>query len=264
MDLEFVTIERRGRIAIVRFDSGAKANALSSQILKELTLAAHSFDDDFETSAVILTGRDDIFSYGMDLADPEISQIRTKGLAERRALLQAGPRLCRAWEEIAPLTITAIEGWCVGGGVALSASLDLRVISENAIFYVPEIERGMNMSWGSVPRISHLVGPARTKRIVILAEKINAETAVNWGLADKITANQSALELAIEWAEKAASMPPAALRMCKQTINATTTALDRAITHADMDQFALTLASEDYEEGVTSFLEKRPPEYTGK
>lgn len=264
MDLEFVSIEHRERIAIVRFDCGTKANALSSQVLKELTQAARSFDDDFETSAVILTGRADVFSYGMDLADPEISGIREKSLSERRTLLQVGPRLCRAWEEIAPLTIAAIEGWCVGGGVALSTSLDLRIMSENACFYVPEIERGMNMSWGSTPRIAHLVGPARTKRIVILAEKVNAETALEWGMADAVADNGAAMKFALEWAEKAAEMPPAALRMCKQTINAATTALDRAITHADMDQFALTLASEDYEEGVKSFLEKRPAKYTGK
>ncbi|MBZ0215666.1 MAG: enoyl-CoA hydratase/isomerase family protein, partial [Fimbriimonadaceae bacterium] len=206
----------------------------------------------------------DVFSYGMDLSDPEISEIREKGLTERRALLQTGPRLCRAWEDMAPLTIAAIEGWCVGGGVALSASLDLRIVSDNATFYVPEIERGMNMGWGSVPRIAHLVGPARTKRMVILAEKVEAKTAVDWGLADAMAKNGNALDVAIAWAEKAAAMPPAALRMCKQTINATTTALDRAIAHADMDQFALTLASQDYEEGVKSFMAKRPAKYSGK
>lgn len=264
MDLEFVTIERRGRIAIVRFDRGTKANALSYQVLKELTVAMHSFDDDFETSAVILSGRSDVFTYGMELSDPEIATIRDKGLSERRTRLQTGPRLARAIEDMAPLTIAAIEGWCVGGGVVLATCADLRITGQNATFYVPEIERGMNMSWGSVPKIAHLVGPARAKRMIILAEKVKAETALDWGLSDAIAANCDALETAIEWAEKAAAMPPAALRMCKATINATTNALDRAITHADMDQFALTMTSQDYDEGVNSFLEKRSPKYTGK
>jgi enoyl-CoA hydratase len=264
MDHEFVSIERRGRIAIVRFDRGTKSNALSYQVLKELTQAMHSFDDDYETSAVVLSGLADVFTYGMQLDDPDIAGISDKGLSQRRVLLQTGPRLARAMEDMAPLVIAAIEGWCVGGGIVLATNADLRITGKSATYYVPEIERGMNMSWGSVPKIAHLVGPARAKRIIILAEKINAETALEWGLSDAVVEDGGALDAAIEWAEKAAAMPPAALRMCKATINAATNALDRAITHADMDQFALAMTSEDYAEGVNSFLQKRPPKYTGK
>ena len=84
MDFEFVTIERRGRVAIVRFDRGTRANPLSATLIRELTEAARSFDDDFEISAVVLTGRADAFTYGMDLADPEIAAIRDKGVSEQR------------------------------------------------------------------------------------------------------------------------------------------------------------------------------------
>ncbi|MGI9415630.1 MAG: enoyl-CoA hydratase/isomerase family protein, partial [Hyphomicrobiales bacterium] len=147
--MKHVSIEKRGRISIVRFDRGFAANALSLELIRELTAAARSFDDDAETSAVILTGRSDNFSMGFDLKDPEIAALRQAGLADRRLGLMAGGRMCRAWEEIQALTISAIEGWCVGGGVALTVATDLRIVGNGAGLYVPEIERGMNMSWGS-------------------------------------------------------------------------------------------------------------------
>ena len=199
--MKHVSIERQGRISIVRFDRGIAANPLSLELIRELTEAARAFDDDAETSAVILAGRADNFTMGFDLKDPEVAALREAGLAERRLGLMAGGRMCRAWEEIQALTISAIEGWCVGGGVALAVSTDLRVAGRGSGFYVPEIERGMNMSWGSVPRITNLAGPARAKRIVILAEKVMAERAEEWGLADELADDGAALDAAMVMAE---------------------------------------------------------------
>ena len=261
--MQYVSIERRGRTAIVRFDRGIPANPLSYALMRELTDAARSFEDDPETSAIILTGRSDHFSMGADLKDARIGALRDMPLAERRLTLMTGARMCRAWEELQPLTISAIEGWCVGGGVALSVSTDLRVIGASSGMYVPEIERGMNMSWGSVPRITNLVGPAKAKRIIVLAEKIMADRAVDWGLADEIAPDGVVLDKAMEMAERAAAMPPVALRMCKQDINAYANALAQVSSHSDFDQYALAQSGEDYLEGVNAFLEKRDPKYTG-
>ena len=261
--MKHVSIERQGRISIVRFDREIAANPLSLELIRELTAVARSFDDDTETSAVILAGRTDNFTMGFDLKDPEVAALRKAGLAERRLGLMAGGRMCRAWEEIQALTISAIEGWCVGGGVALAASTDLRVAGQGSGFYVPEIERGMNMSWGSVPRITNLVGPARAKRIVILAEKVMAARAEKWGLADELADDGASLDAAMVMAERAASLPPVALRMCKQDINAYANALAHTASHSDYDQFALAQDSKDFAEGVQAFLEKRPATYTG-
>jgi len=258
-----VDIERRGRIAIVRFDRGDSANALSMQLLRDLTAAARSFENDPEVSAVILTGSPNRFSNGADLKDAESSASRKLPLAQRRLAMQTGGRMCRAWEEIEALTIVAIEGWCVGGGAAIAVACDLRVAAENATFYVPEIERGMNLSWGTVPRIAHLVGPARAKRIIVLAEQIGAQRALEWGLVDEVTPPGGALAAALALAERAASLPPVQVRMIKQAINASVFALDRAVSHADFDQFALAASSGDFAEGVQAFLERRPPRYTG-
>ena len=263
MSARIVHVERRGRIAIVRLDRGDGRNALSLEALRQLTRAARSFDDDADVSAVVLTGTAEVFSLGADLRDAELQRARTARLAERRLAMQTGGRMCRAWEELEPLTIAAIEGWCVGGGAALAVSCDLRVASASATLYVPEIERGMNLSWGTVPRIAHLVGPARAKRVVILAEKLPAERAAQWGLVDEVAPPGGALDAALAMAERAAGMPPVQLRMIKQAINASVFALDRAASHADFDQYALAALSGDYAEGVLSFLEKRPPGYTG-
>ena len=261
--MEHVRIERRGRVAIVRFDRGIPANPLSYAAMRELTAAARSFDDDSETSAVVLTGRADNFSMGADLKDPENRGARDAPLAERRVRLMTGARMCRAWEEVQPLTISAIEGWCVGGGVALTVSTDLRIIGASGGLYVPEIERGMNMSWGSVPRITNLVGPARAKRIVVLAEKIMADRAASWGLADEAVPDGTALDAALAMADRAATLPPVAVRMCKMGINAYANALAHAATHSDFDQYALAQSGDDFLEGVEAFLEKRTPRYTG-
>ncbi|MEL6795071.1 MAG: enoyl-CoA hydratase/isomerase family protein [Pseudomonadota bacterium] len=257
-----ISIERDGRIAVVRFDRGVKANPLSLSVMRDLTEVARGFEGDHELSAVVLAGGAENFCLGFDLKDAENARLRDAGLAERREALKTGARMCRAWAEIEALTITSVDGWCVGGGVALAVSTDLRVASTNARFYVPEIERGMNMSWGSVPRIANLVGPAKAKRLVALAETVDAAMAVEWGLADE--AADDAMAAAMAFAERAAAMPPVALRMCKRAVDAYAGALAETASWADADQFALAQTGEDYAEGVASFIEGRAPKFTGR
>jgi len=256
-----ITVTREGRIAIVRFDAGDKANALSQAVMRGLLEVARSFERDHELSAVVLTGAADKFSLGFDLRDAK--RVSKMGLAERREAQALGPRLCAAWEDIEAMTFVAVEGWCVGGGTALAVAFDVRVAGEGARFYIPEIERGMNMSWGSVPRIVNLVGPARAKQMVVLAEKVDLDSAHDWGFVQYKTARGQAFEQAMTLARRAAAMPPVQLRMCKSGINAYANAMARATSVMDRDQYLLAQTSGDYAEGVASFLEKRPPQYRG-
>lgn len=255
-----VTIERQGRIALVRFDRGAKANALALSTMRALTEAARSFETDPDVSAVILAGAEN-FCLGFDLKDAETAALKDAPMASRRVALQTGGRMCRAWAEIEAITVSAVSGWCVGGGLALALSTDLRVASPDARFYAPEVERGMNMSWGAVPRMVDLVGPARAKRLLALAETLEAPRALDWGLLDEVAADPLAAALA--YAERAAALPPVALRMIKRGVDAYATAFGAAASSADFDQFALTQTGADYEEGIASFLEGRPPRFTG-
>ncbi|MEX2519746.1 MAG: enoyl-CoA hydratase/isomerase family protein [Paracoccaceae bacterium] len=258
-----VTVERRaaGRIAVVRFDRGTRGNPLALSTMRELTAVARGFEDDARLSAVVLTGREENFCVGFDLRDPETEALAAAPLGERRLALQTGRRMCGAWAAIEALTISAVSGWCVGGGVALAVATDLRVAGQGARFYAPEIERGMSMSWGSVPRIVDLVGPARAKRLLILAERLDAARAFEWGLVDEIAEAPFAAALAL--AERAAEMPPVPVRMIKRAVDAYATALADTASHADFDQFTLTQTGDDYAEGVAAFIEKRPARFTG-
>src|SRR5260221_14463358 len=116
---EFVTVSRDGAIATVTMDRGDGRNALSRQLMVELTEAAKSFADDLKTQAVILTGKG-AFTAGADLKDPAMSRNRPNGLLERRHMIKIGPELCDAWERIEQVTICAIEKYCIGGGGALA------------------------------------------------------------------------------------------------------------------------------------------------
>lgn len=258
-----VSIEEQDRIAIVRLDRGYRANPLSMRALDELRVAAEGFHERPDISAVVLTGRADGFCMGMDLKDPALAQLRGEGLARRRLSLRAGPKLCEAWEKIDAITICAVEGWCAGGGAALAVACDLRVMSQSAKFYVPEVERGMNMSWGSIPRFTALLGPARTKRLAGLCEQVDAETALAWGLADEVCVDGQALAQAMLIAQKAAALPPTAMKMVKQDVNIAAHAISGAAGHRDLEGFALLEQSADFKEGVESFLAGREPRYTG-
>jgi len=264
MASEFIRTEKRGRVAIVRFDRGDGRNALSHRALADLIDAARQFEDDTETSVVILTGAARSFSVGYDLKEVKGVDPRAVGLAELRRIASLGPRACAAWEAIEPFTLCAIEGWCLGGGVALAVALDFRVAGAGAQFAVPEIKLGMNMSWQSLPRIVNLVGPARAKEICIWAETLPAATAKEYGLIEEVVPEGAALERALAIAERVAAMPPVAVRMIKQGVNAYATALAKAASSMDLDQFALAQTGADFAEGLNAFLEKRPGKFTGR
>ncbi|MFC0242991.1 enoyl-CoA hydratase/isomerase family protein [Rhodopseudomonas telluris] len=266
---EFVTIERglgpEGRIAVVRFDRGDGINALSPEAMRQLTDAARSFEDDGGTSVVVLTGSAKAFSAGFDLKDPEGRRRAEMDLGALRRHLKLGPRLTRAWQEMEQITIAAIEGFCVGGGVALAVALDFRVMARNAHLRVPEIGLGMNMSWQSVPRMLHLIGPARTKQAVILAnDKIGADEAYAWGLVEHLAEPGQAFAVSMALAEKIAAQPPMSVAMTKLTVNRLAHALDDLASHMDLDQFALAGMSDDHKEGVAAFLQRRKPTFHGR
>jgi enoyl-CoA hydratase/carnithine racemase len=123
----------------------------------------------------------------------------------------------------------------------------------------------MNMSWQSVPRMLHLMGPARTKQAVILADqRISATEAYDWGLVEELAEPGKAFERAMMLAEKVARQPPISVAMTKLTVNRLAHALDDLASHMDVDQFALASLTEDHKEGVTAFLGRRPPRFKGR
>jgi len=239
----YVTVEKNGPIATVTFDRHKNLNAFDAQLIIELTDVARSFHDDMETRAVVLTGSKDYFSAGADLED--LGSRNQASDLEKRQIYHRGVRLCEAWEAMPQITIAAMERLAVGAGVALPLACDWRVLGASCYLYVPEVKIGLNLQWGALPRLINLVGPARAKRICILCEKMDAPTALDWGLADEIAADGQAVEKALELAQTAASMPVIATRMVKEAVNATAAALNRTASFADADQSWLTATTAD-------------------
>lgn len=260
---DYLHLRRDGRVLEVTFTSHNTVNSLNNALMRELTQLAQELQFDSELSAIILTGQAGMFTAGMDLKDPEMARAGEMTLAERRQLVKVGPTMCAAWEALEQVTIVAIEGWCIGGGAALAVACDWRVAGDDASFYVPELKLGMNMSWQSVPRFTHLIGPARTKQLLLLAQPVDAASAERWGLYDFVVPAGEALARARELAVQVAATPPIPLRMAKRAINASACALDNAVSYMDADQFLLAQGTEDAVEGVAAFFEKRPGRFKG-
>lgn len=256
MKTRIVSVERKATIAIVRFDRGASLNAFNQELIGELIAVARDFHDDVETRAVVLTGSRAAFSAGIDLRDAETWSRPESDVAAREKFYR-GVRLCRAWEDMPQITIAAIEGMAVGAGVALAIACDWRVIARDAFLYVPEVQIGLNLQWGALPRLVSLVGPARAKRITILCERMTADRAEQWGLVEEVADPGRAVEAARELARRAAAMPPAAARMVKEAVNATAGALHRATSFADADQSALTATHRDARDARGAFAGRR-------
>ncbi len=265
MAQQFVTVTRDGPVATVTFDRGSPVNPLSMQAIGELTATAESFRADLETAAIVLrTPPGSGFSAGRDLSDPAMELRRDKPMLARRHAAGAGKRLCAAWEGLEQFTIAAVERFAVGGGLALALAFDLRVMGRGAHFRAPEVALGLSMSWGSIPRLVALVGPARAKQILCLGnDRIEAADALAWGLAQEVVADGEAAARALELAGRAAAMPPVPLRMTKTTINAVAGALAGVAAHMDTEEVMLTELTEDFAEGVAAFRESRPPRFRG-
>jgi enoyl-CoA hydratase len=260
---QYLDLQRDERILTVSINSGDKVNSLGVAVMRELTELAQQLQHDSDLSAIILCGREDIFSGGANLKDPVLAAARDASLAERRTLNKTGPMMCAAWEALEPITIVAIEGWCIGGGTALAVACDWRVAAKDAQLYVPELKLGMNMSWQSVPRFTNLIGPARAKQLLILCEPLAADTALAWGLVDYCVDNGQSLPKALALANQVAAMPPIPVRMIKRGITTAATALNNATSFMDADQFMLAQSTDDAREGPAAFFEKRDPEFKG-
>lgn len=259
MDYQFLTITKQERIVVVQINRPKERNALCAGLIRELIEVTNEIRRNMSLSVVVLCGQEGFFSAGFDLKDPEIVQIHQEPLSVRRRIFQElGPRMCQVWQDLPQVTFAAIEGFCIGGAVSLALSCDFRLMAEKAFLQIPEINLGMNYSWGSLPRLVNLVGPAKTKQWVMLADKVESVEAFQAGFAQWTVPDGQALEKALELAEKIARKPQSPALMTKQTVNALTAA-PQSVGHMDADQFALTLLSEDFQEGIDAFLNKREP-----
>lgn len=249
-------------VARVVIKRGGRFNALSQETLMGLRDVARALRDETAAHAVIVSG-DPVFTAGADLKDPAMQTRNALTLLEKREALRLGPDMCDAWDALDQVTIAAIEGFCIGGGVALAAACDFRVMARSSYMRLPEVPLGMNMSWHSIPRLVALCGPARAKHLTLFGEKLSAADALVQGLADQVVEDGGALAAAEALAAKAAALPPVAARIAKRAIQQAASALASATSYADLDQYALASTTADHKEAVAAFIEKRAPTFRG-
>ncbi len=263
-DCKHIQVTQDGGICTVRLDRPDERNKLNSALMQELRDFAHQARLRTDLRAILLTGAPGFFSAGADLgASTLASQGPRPSLLELREQVMLGPDMCKAWEEIEAVTIIAFEGYCVGGASALALCCDFRICGEGGKMRLPEVPMGINMSWRSLPRLTTLIGPARAKRYAIFGEFLDANTMLEWGMVDEVAPEGQAEAAARLWADKLAALPPLPVRMTKEAINAAANANHHTSSFMDRDQFLLTFGSQDLQEGMKAFFEKRPPEFKG-
>jgi enoyl-CoA hydratase/carnithine racemase len=242
---DLIEIEASGGVWSVRLNRPQTRNAFSLELMRSLTKTAQQLRDEPGVRAVILCAAGPHFSAGMDLAEVQKSDAIKLSLAERRTLAALGERMCQAWQDLPAMTIGAIEGHCIGGGAALAAALDWRVIGSSAWFWLPEIALGLPLGWGALPRLVSLLGPARAKRFIILGERLQGQQALDFGLAEYLVPDGQAEAEALKLAQLVVDLPEVAVTMSKQAVNASANALSHLASHMVSDQLALALASEE-------------------
>lgn len=234
-----VTIKRIGATALVTLDRQKNKNALSQAVIKELTEVADSFHDDRDISCVILTGTQTVFSAGVDLKDPARWEIDPNDVEGLRIASSRGAAMCKAWENIPQLTIAAIEGINIGGGIALTLCCDWRVQSETSVMMLPEAKIGLPLSWQTVPRLVNIVGASKAKQLILLGDTLDSQTALALGLIDFVVPAGTAVEKAMSLAQKVNQNPRLVTTLTKLSVNNYANALSHLATHMDVDQAIL-------------------------
>jgi enoyl-CoA hydratase/carnithine racemase len=234
--------EYSGRLATVILDRPERRNAFSADLMREMIACARELEARQDVDAVIVTGAAGCFSAGADLKDDS----RWAGgapLLQQRETASLGQRMARAWEELPQITIAAIEGYAVGGGLALAVALDWRVMARDAFVSLPEISLGIPLTWGTLPRLVNLMGPARAKRLAILGERVGAEEALALGLVDHLCEPGHAMERARALANQVLEKPRHSVLMTKETVNAYAGLGAHAVSHMAHDQLELAAGS---------------------
>ena len=231
-DLTTLTVELDGPIGHLWLNRPDKLNPLSTTTLEELAAAARWFDDQPGVKVVVVGGRGRAFSAGADVTsfgepDPDRSP---------REAADAGRRMADAVEAMEAVTIARIHGHCVGGGVVLAAACDLRVAAEGTRFSIPEVDLGIPLAWGGIPRLVREVGPAATKELVLTCRAFSPDEAQRLGLVNRVVPPDQ-LDAEVDGlAASLAAKATFALRATTRHVDAVTAAMvgiDRAWSDAD-------------------------------
>ncbi|MEZ5426807.1 MAG: enoyl-CoA hydratase-related protein [Pyrinomonadaceae bacterium] len=258
-DYETILVEKRGRVGLITINRPDKLNALSSRVHAEGISALDELREDEEVRVVIITGAGE----KSFVAGADISEFAGKSAAEQRDVMN-GRSLFNSIDSFPKPVIAMINGFCLGGGNELALACDLRVASEKARFSQPEINLGIMCGGGGTQRLTRLIGEGRAMEMVLTGDMIDAPTALDFGLVNHVYPPEELEEKTFALAEKIAEKAPIALQLSKEAVKfASRSNLDEGL-RREVDLFAICFSTEDKEEGVAAFLEKRKPDFKGR
>ena len=203
-------------VATLLLNRPDRLNALSRDLLAEVATASRWLHDTTAIKVVVVRGAGRAFSAGFDLND--FSTLDESGSPRDSADL--GRIAAEALTDIRPLTVAAIHGHCVGGGLVLAAACDLRLAADDARFSIPEVDLGIPLAWGGIPRLVRELGPAITKELILTCRPFDADEAHSLRFVNRVVPADQLVAAADQLAAELATKPGFALRATKTHVNA--------------------------------------------
>ena len=244
-----------GRVAIAWLANG-QLNSISPQVVEDLAAVWSHVRDGGARALVIASSNPFLFSAGAD-----IKAFTTMDETGGRELLQRMHALLREIGSSPVPTIAAVNGLAFGGGCELAMACDIRIAARSALFGQPEIKLGIIPGFGGTQRLPRLVGQSKALEMNLIGDPILAEEAFELGLVARVVEDHELLDTALSWARRLAGQPPLAVEQIKRVSGAGD--LDEGI-EAEQGGFVSVLASQDAREGISAFLAKRAPRFTGR
>ena len=258
MDYQNVKFEARGRIAFLTINRPEKRNALNQATRDEIL---HVFDniEESEARVLIITGEGEkAFIAGADITEFE----GRTALDQRNVMKQ--PRIFDTIEECPLPVIAMINGFCLGGGMEVALSCDIRIASANAKLGQPEINLGIIPGGGGTQRLTRLVGEGKSMELILTGDIIDAGMAYELGVVNHVVPQEELHDFTFELASRMADKSPVALGLAKEAIKNAGRMGVREAMERETDLFCLAFTSDDKREGVAAFMEKRKADFKGR
>jgi enoyl-CoA hydratase len=253
---EFVSVEKKGKIAFLTITREKALNALNQEVLLQLKDAFLNMENDKDIYAIILTGEGRSFVAGAD-----IGFMQNLHPQEARDFIMFGQSVMNHIERIEKPIIAAVNGFALGGGCELALACDIILASEKAIFGQPEVTLGIIPGFGGTQRLARRVGSGMAKYLIYSAENIDANEAYRIGLAEKVYSLEDLLFEAEKIANKIASKAPIAVKMAKAAMGNGAEIDIRTAVQIEAESIALCFSTKDQKEGMTAFVEKRKADF---
>lgn len=256
-EYETILIDRPAEgVGVVQLNRPQALNALNDQVMRELHDALSAFDNDPEIGCMIITGGEKAFAAGADIKEMAsigaVEMFTQTGLSDRFKFPYNKP------------IIAAVSGYALGGGCEMAMACDMIVASETAVFGQPEINLGILPGGGGTQRLTRAVGKALAMEIMLADRRLTAQEAYQFGLVNRIYASESYFDEAVALASKIAGMSQVAVRLTKDAINKAYEATLAEGIEIEKKNFYLSFASEDKQEGMEAFIDKRKPQWKNR